>query len=263
MSSNIAVSGKGGTGKTSIACLIVRYLLKNNLTPILAVDADPNSNLGESLGLTLKGTVGSVLADFQKEKIRIPAGVTKESYLDFKLNEVITEGKGVDLVTMGRGEGRDCYCYPNTILRKFIDTLASNYAYMVMDNEAGMEHLSRATTQNVDELLIVSDHSVKGIRTTGRIRDLVHELGLIVKRMTFIINMVPGEIDPLVSEELTRLKIEPVVIIPEDERILQYDLELKPLLALPDNSKAVVAVNELMVKLLGKNQTIIKGGLKK
>jgi len=251
LSFNIAVAGKGGSGKTSVASLVIRYLMKKGAGPILAIDADPNANLGESLGLDIKQTVGSIIASFNEEKINIPPGMTKEAYLEYKLNEVIVEAKGLDLVTMGRGEGPDCYCYPNLILRKFADTLAENYPYMVMDNEAGMEHLSRRTTQDVDELLIISDHSVKGIRTVARIRDLVAELKLSVKRQSVLINLVPDGLDPLVVEELSRWGIKPTATIPLDEEVYHYDLKLKPLLDLPDSSKAVRAVGDLMTKLLG------------
>ena len=253
MSFNIAVAGKGGSGKTSLASLIIRYLLKNGRGSILAIDADPNANLGESLGLTIKQTIGSIIATFNDEKINIPAGMTKEAYLDFKLNDAVVESKGLDLVTMGRGEGAECYCYPNLILRKFIDTLADNYAHTVMDNEAGMEHLSRRTTQNIDELLIISNHSVKGVRAVARIRDLVSELKLVVKRQSVVINFVPDKLNPLISEELSRLGINPVVTIPLDEEVSEYDLKLKPLLDLPDTSKAVKAINNLLVKLVNKN----------
>ena len=253
MSFSIAVAGKGGSGKTSMASLIIRYLKKNSTGPILAVDADPNANLGESLGLEAKQTVGLMLDDFQRNKINIPPGMTKETYLEYKLNEVMIESKGLDLVVMGRGEGPECYCYPNLILRKFVDTLADNYTYIVMDNEAGMEHLSRRTTQNIDELLIISNHSVKGIRTVARIRDLVSELKLVVKRQSVIINLAPTKLDPLVTEELSRLEIEPTATIPLDEEVYEYDLRLKPLLDLPDTSQAVTAVSHLMDKLLNKN----------
>ena len=252
MSFSIAVAGKGGSGKTSVASLVIRYLKKNGAGPILAVDADPNANLGESLGLEVKETVGLILDAFEKDKINIPAGMTKESYLEFKLNSIIVESKGLDLVTMGRGEGPECYCYPNLILKKFVDTLTENYAYVVMDNEAGMEHLSRRTTQNVDELLIISDHSVKGIRTVSRIRQLVSELKLAVKRQSMIINFVPAKLDPLVVKEMDKLGINPIATIPLDEEIHEYDLKLKPLLDLPDTSKAVKVVSDLMAKLLNK-----------
>ena len=250
MSFSIAVAGKGGSGKTSVASLVIRYLKNNGSGPILAIDADPNTNLGESLGLEVKQTVGSVLDNFQKTKINIPPGMTKEVYLDYKLNEIIVESKEIDLLTMGRGEGPECYCYPNLIVRKFADTLAENYAYVVMDNEAGMEHLSRRTTDNIDELLIISNHSVKGVRTVARIKDLVTQLKLAVKRQSAIINFAPSKLDPLVVNELSRLEIEPAAIIPVDKAMYEYDLKLKSLLDLPDNSEAVIAINQLMAKLL-------------
>ena len=258
MGFSIAVAGKGGTGKTSVTSLIIRYLRKNGSGPILAIDADPNSNLGESLGLDIKQTVGSIIASFNEEKINIPPGMTKEAYLEYKLNEAVVESKGLDLLTMGRGEGAECYCYPNLLLRKFADALAGNYAYVVMDNEAGMEHLSRRTTQNIDVLLIISDHSVKGVRTIARIRDLVSELKLAVNKQSVIINFAPVELAPAVNEEMTRLGIESPILIPEDEQIHQYDLELKPLLDLPDTSKAVRAVSDLMPELLNHRKSKLK-----
>jgi CO dehydrogenase maturation factor len=250
LSFNIAVAGKGGTGKTSIASMVIRYLMRKGAGPILAIDADPNANLGESLGLDIKQTLGSLIASFNEEKINISPGMTKETYLDLKMNEAIVEAKGIDLVTMGRGEGPACYCYPNVILRKFADTLSGNYPYTVMDNEAGMEHLSRRTTQNIDELLLVSDHSVKGVRTLARIKELVDELKLVVKRQSVLINMVPDAIDPIVAREMSRLGIEPTATIPMDDEVYQYDIELKPLLQLPDSSRAVQAVDNLMTRLL-------------
>jgi len=247
---SIALAGKGGSGKTSIASLIIRYLKENGPGPILAIDADPNTNLGESLGLEVIQTVGLVLDKFQRDKIEIPPGMTKEAYLEYRLNEVIIEDEKLDLVTMGRGEGSECYCYPNLILRKFVDRLADNYAYVVMDNEAGLEHLSRRTTQNVDELLIVANPTVKGVRTVARIKDIVAQLKLRVRRQSVIINPAPPQLDPLVKKELLRLEIEPTASIPLDEEVYQYDVELKPLLELPDSSRAVTAVNDLMAKLL-------------
>ncbi|MDP3880376.1 MAG: AAA family ATPase [Dehalococcoidales bacterium] len=253
MSFSIAVAGKGGTGKTSITSMIIRYLVKNGLTPILAVDADPNANLGESLGLEVRQTIGSIIASFNDEKIHIPAGMTKEAYLEIKMNGAMVESKGLDLLSMGRGEGPACYCYPNSMLRKFMDELIGNYAYTVMDNEAGMEHLSRRTTQNIDELLFVSDHSIKGIRTIARLIELVAELDLRVKRQSVVINRVANGIDPLVNEELSRLGIEPAAIIPEDKLIQLSDFERKPLLELPDTSVAAAAVSDFIARLLDRN----------
>ena len=250
MSFNIAVAGKGGSGKTSLASLIIRYLKNSGAGPILAVDADANANLGESLGLKVAQTVGVLLDDFQRSKMNIPAGMTKEIYLDYKLNEILVESKGLDLLTMGRGEGPECYCYPNVIVKKFADSLAENYAYTVMDNEAGMEHLSRRTTQDADALLLVSNHSVKGVRTIARIKELVSSLKLRVRKELAVISIAPAELDSLVTEELERVGIELAAVIPEDEELYRYDLELKPLLDLPETSEAVRAVNDLMQKVL-------------
>jgi len=247
---SIAVAGKGGTGKTSVSALVIRYLLRKGAGTILAVDADPNSNLAESLGLEVRQTVGRILNEFQGEKLRIPAGTTKEAFLEYQLNTAITESRGLDLITMGRGEGPECYCYPNTVIRKLIDGWAKNYRYVVMDNEAGMEHLSRRTTQNIDELLLVSDHSVKGLRAIARIRGLVKELRLAVKRESVIINLAPEELDPLLVAEMERLGIAPAALIPVDDELKRYDLEQKPLSDLPDTSQAVTALNALMDRLL-------------
>ena len=253
MTFSIAVAGKGGSGKTSISSLIIRYLKNNNLEPILAIDADPNANLAEGLGVEVNETVGSIIASFNSEKINIPPGMTKEAYLEYNLNGAIVENKGLDLLTMGRGEGAECYCYPNLLLRKLVDSLAGNYAYVVMDNEAGMEHLSRRTTQHVDVLLLVSDHSVKGVRTLARLKELINELKLEVGKQSVVINFVSDGIDPLINEELARLGMEPTVTIPLDEEIRDSDIKQKSLLELPDTSKAAKTVDSLMTELLKSN----------
>jgi CO dehydrogenase maturation factor len=244
------MAGKGGTGKTSLAGLIIRYLLKHNATPILAVDADANANLAWSLGLTVKQTIGSVLADFNDVKMSIPPGMTKEAYLNLKLNGAVVESKSVDLITMGRGEGAGCYCFPNNVLKEFIDKLAVNYRFLVMDNEAGLEHLSRRTTENVDELIIVSNHSMKGVRTIGNILDLIKELKLNVKRQSIVINQAPGRLDSMIVEGLDDLGVQADAVIPMDDLIADYDLQQKPLTDLPDDSPAVLALEALMEKLL-------------
>jgi CO dehydrogenase maturation factor len=247
---SIAVAGKGGSGKTSTTALIIRYLINKKVGPILAVDADPNTNLGESLGVEVKDTVGQMLDRFQKEKIEIPAGITKETYLEIQLNSLLMESQGFDLLSMGRGEGQDCYCYPNTILRKFIDRLAENYAFVVMDNEAGMEHLSRGTTRDVDELLIVSNHSVKGVRTIGRIQELISELRLKIKHQSVVINMVADKLDPAIEAELQKMGTRADIVIPQDQQIVEADLALQPLLQLQESSPAVKAVESMMSGIL-------------
>ena len=249
MSIKIAVAGKGGCGKTSITTLVIRYLKKNGQVPILAVDADPNANLGESLGLKVGQTIGTILDAFQHDKISIPPGLTKEAYLEYKLNETVVESQGLDLITMGRGQGPECYCYANTVLKKFIESLSDAYTYVVMDNEAGMEHLSRKTTDDVDVLLLVSNHSVKGVRAIGRIIELTNELKLHIKKKLVVINLVPDKLDPLVAEELTRLGLKADIIIPEDKTLYRHDLEQKPLMDMPDNSPAVNAIAKMMANI--------------
>ncbi len=261
MSFSIAVAGKGGTGKTTLATLVVRHLINAKLTPILAIDADPNANFGESMGLQVNDTVGSTIAGFNEDKISLPQGMTKEAYLEFKLNTTLVESRGVDLLTMGRGQGADCYCYPNLVLRKFADTLVGNYRYMVMDNEAGMEHLSRKTTDNIDVLMLVSNHSIKGVRAVSRIKELVAELKLSVAQEMVVITSVPNGIDPLLSEELVKLGIKPAALIPYDESIQKFDFERRTLLDLPEESRAVTAVRDLMAGILEK-ETMLKGARK-
>jgi CO dehydrogenase maturation factor len=242
MTISIALAGTGGTGKTSIACLILRHMLNNGGAPVLAVDADPASNLGFGLGLEVDKTIGSILAGFNENKLVIPIGMSKESYLNSKLNESIVESRGFDLITMGRGEGAGCYCFPNNVLKSFIDKLLPNYKFMVMDNEAGLEHLSRGTTESIDELIIVSNHSIKGVRTVGTIMQLILELKLNIKRKWVVVNQAPDSIDPLVSTELSRLGMLSYVKIPEDRLIMEYDWHQRSLLEMPDDSdrKSVV-----------------------
>jgi len=251
MSYSVAVAGKGGSGKTTTAALIIRYLLQRGLRPALAVDADGNANLHESLGLTLNTTVGTTVAGFNDEKMDLPHGMTKTAYLEMKLSEAMVESPGVDLISMGRGDGSGCYCYPNSVLKQFIDKLRPNYKCMVIDNEAGMEHLSRGTTDNIDDLLIISDHSVKGIRTLGRIRALVDELKLDIRRVSAVVARAPeGTLDSQVAGELAALGIIPAAIIPSDTLVLQADLDRRSLLDLPDSSSAVRAVAAMMDHLI-------------
>jgi len=245
----IAVSGKGGTGKTTIAALVIRYLLRKNLKPILAVDADPNANLGDALGVKAENTVGKVLDNFLKDKESLATGIVKESLIDYKLSEILVEEKGFDLLSMGQGEGPGCYCYPNTIVRNYIEKLASNYKYVVIDNEAGMEHISRRTNGNLDVLFLVSDPSLRGIRTCKKLEDLVNQLGLNVKKLYLIINRVGNGIPPQLMEELEKLKLSLLGILPEDKNIIDCELNGVPMLNLEENSISVIKLNEVMAKI--------------
>ncbi|GAG62960.1 unnamed protein product [marine sediment metagenome] len=165
MNVKIALAGKGGTGKTTIGSLIIRSLIEGKKGSILALDADPNSNLNEFLGVNVSNTIGMIREDFKKNAPRLTGGIYKDQLVEMNVHQTLVEGKGFDLLVMGRGEGPGCYCYANNLFKKYIDILQDNYDYIVMDNEAGMEHLSRKTTSNVNYLLIISGPSPKGILT--------------------------------------------------------------------------------------------------
>lgn len=246
----IAVSGKGGTGKTTLAALIVRYLLQKNYKPILAVDADPNSNFGDALGVKVESTVGKVLDGFLKDKENLPTGVVKESLIDYKLSEILLEEKGFDLISMGQGEGPGCYCYPNTIIRNYIEKLASNYKHVVIDNEAGMEHISRRTNGSLDVLLLVSDPSMKGIRTCKKLENLVGELNLNIKKTYLLINRVSHETPSPILEEVEKLNLNLLQTIPEDDLIIDHELKGIPMLNLDESSPSVIKIKEALAKIL-------------
>jgi CO dehydrogenase maturation factor len=246
----IAMAGKGGTGKTTLSALIIRYLRSNGQGPILAVDADPSSNLADALGLAVKQSLGTAREDFFETKGKLPPGMTKETYLEMKLHEILVESKGLDLLVMGRPEGPGCYCYANNILRHHLDVLVKNYPYAVMDNEAGMEHLSRRTTQGVDYLLFLSDYSIKGIRTVGKIRELIDELKLSVKERHLVVDRAPEELDPGFSREIQAQGLNLLATVPADPFISDYEMKGKPLLSLPDDSPAVQVVAEMMGKMI-------------
>src|SRR4030043_215279 len=192
----IALAGKGGTGKTSIAGLAVRYLMEKKKKPVLAVDADSNACLHEALGVEVHATIGD-LREESLEKIRSggerPGGMSMEQLFDYQVQQSVIEAKGFDLMVMGRPEGPGCYCAANNIIRKYTDKLSESYRYVVIDNEAGMEHLSRRTTHSVNLLLIVSDPAVRGIQTAARINGLVDELQLEIDTRVLIINRISGD----------------------------------------------------------------------
>jgi CO dehydrogenase maturation factor len=246
----IAMAGKGGTGKTTLSALIIRYLQKKGLKPILAVDADPSSNLVDALGLKVNKSLGTAREDFFETKGNLPPGMTKETYLEMKLHEILVESPGLDLLVMGRPEGPGCYCYANNILRRHLDLLIKNYPFVVMDNEAGMEHLSRRTTQGVDQLLFLSDYSLKGIRTVGKIRELIEELKLSVKEKHLVVDRAPKDVDPGFSREIEKQGLKLLGMIPEDPFIFEYEMKGKPLLDLPDDSPAVQVVAGMMEKMM-------------
>ena len=252
MAFTIAFAGKGGTGKTSLAGLVVKYLVSKRKGPVLAVDADSNACLNESLGVSIHATIGG-LREESLQTVRggsdRPGGMSMEQLFDYQVQQSLIEAEGFDLMVMGRPEGPGCYCGANNIIRKYTDILSEKYPYVVIDNEAGMEHLSRRTTHKVNLLIIVSDPTVKGILTAKRINDLVDELNLEVDRRVLIINRVTGS----EGEELKKMAEERGItvagLVPQDDAIFRFDLEGKPVCTLPNNAKSVQALYGIIMTL--------------
>lgn len=243
-----AFAGKGGSGKTTLAGLLVRFLKEHRMTPILAVDADSNANFNEVLGLEVEETLGQV-----REMLRenVPVGMTKDIFIEMKVEQALVETKDFDLIVMGRPEGPGCYCAANNLLTRSIDRLIGNYPYLVIDNEAGMEHFSRLTTKDIDLLFVVSDPSRRGMISARRICDLVDELGIRVGRRFLMINRYREGLTRLTSQQIKGLGPESVATIPEDELIYQFDLEGRPTTQLPPDSVALQAADEIFARLIG------------
>jgi CO dehydrogenase maturation factor len=250
MSCVIAMAGKGGVGKTTVSALIVRYFARHLSDPVLAIDADPNSNLGETLGLIIEKTVGDIREDFMKDPQGVPSGMDKVLYLEMLMNQVLMEEKNFDLLVMGRQEGQGCYCMVNNILNRFADELESNYRYLLVDNEAGMEHLSRRTSGKVDMLLMVTDYALRGLRAVGRINGMLGDLKLDVRQKGLIVNRAPERLSQAFLDEAAQIGVPILCTIPQDDHLLEFDMERRSLLELPDDSPAVLAVNGLMEKIL-------------
>jgi CO dehydrogenase maturation factor len=249
MSKIIALAGKGGVGKTTVSALITRYFTKHHKEPLLAIDADPNSNLGETLGLKIEKTVGDIREDFMKDPQGVPSGMDKIVYLEMLMNQVLVEHPAFDLLVMGRQEGQGCYCMVNNILNRFAGELEKNYTYLLVDNEAGMEHLSRRTSGRVDMLLLVTDYALRGLRAVGRINDMLGDLKLSVEHKGLIVNRAPETLSPAFLEEAERIGVPILCTIPDDQNLLDFDMERRSLLDLPDDSPAVLAIQRLMEKV--------------
>ena len=253
MTYNIAVAGKGGVGKTSLTGLLIDTLVKQKKDPILVVDADANCNINDVLGLEINGTIGEIKEkanQMEQKREQYPGGMTKSQYLEYELNSIVEEGNGYDLLVMGRSEGEGCYCFVNSILKRQIQLMSNHYDYVVMDNEAGMEHLSRKVLRDIDDLLLISDCSARSIEAVARIRDLANEIGIKVGRTSLIVNKVPGgELNDGVKREIERFNLNLLGVVPMDEMIFEYDCNRKPLVDLPEDSKARVAMKEIFNKL--------------
>ena len=261
MSTTIALAGKGGVGKTTIAAMVIKYLAQSQNGAILAIDADPSSNLNMVLGLELEWTVGDIREDML-EQVRssvvaggaamgtLPGGASKREYLDYQVRTSISEGNHFDLIAMGRSEGPGCYCAVNHNLREVIDSLSRNYRYIVIDNEAGMEHLSRRTTRDVDHLLVVSDPTQRGIVAAERFAALRNELDINVENAYLILNRAPAEIPAPLQERIAALDIPLLGVIPADAEITDFDFSGRPLVELEENSPVYRAIAEMMTEII-------------
>jgi CO dehydrogenase maturation factor len=253
-----AVSGKGGTGKTSIAALIIRRLSESVSKSVLAVDADPNVSLNELLGIKLSHTIGAIREELKDSGSTLPGGMTKQQFLEYKVQTSLVETPNFDLIAMGRPEGPGCYCYANNLLREILKTLSSNYEYVVIDNEAGMEHLSRRTAHNIDRLLLLSLPSVRAIRTAGKISRLLPELDVRVGKTHLVLNRTRGLLPQSIQNCAQEEGLNHFHSIPEDEQLFILDQEENSIQKIPVDSPVILAVDQLILKLIqnGKNDEV-------
>jgi len=246
MSKVIAFAGKGGVGKTTVASLVLRYMGEAGKSPVLAVDADPNSNLGETIGLEVTSTIGDIRESYMKDPQGIPSGMDKINYLELLIEQALIEKPTFDLLVMGRQEGQGCYCMVNNILNNFTDKLSTQYEYMIVDNEAGMEHLSRRTSGQVDMLYLITDYSLRGLRAVRRINIMLQGLKLDVKNLAIVVTRGPEKLSDAFLAEVAEIGLPIAGIIPNDPALLEFDMERRSLLELPDDSLSVLAVQKLM-----------------
>jgi len=254
MSFTIAVAGKGGTGKTTLSALMIRALQERGMTPILAVDADPNANLGEALGLTADLSIGRLQAETLKQIHSLPAGVPLSRHLEYELHQAIAEGEGIDLLVMGHGEGPGCYCAVNHILRRYIESLRSSYRYTILDNEAGMEHLSRRVSHGIDLLVVVSDASPTALRSAGRIAGIADDLELEIGRRCLVLTNLRDDLSDRAAAEVERTGLELAARIPFDEEMYELTLAGRPIAELSPGAASLAEVSDMLDTLLQKEE---------
>jgi CO dehydrogenase maturation factor len=262
MATTIALAGKGGVGKTTIAGMVIKYLAETQDRAILAIDADPSSNLNMVLGLDLEWTVGDIredmLAQVQQSLLQsgaamgtLQGGMSKADYLDFEVRSSLSEGDRFDLIAMGRPEGAGCYCAVNHNLREVVDSISKSYRYVVIDNEAGMEHLSRRTTRDVAHMLMVSDPTQRGIVATERIAQMIPDLDINVENVHLILNRVMGEIPEPLMEKIASMGVNFLGAVPANQDLMEFEFSGRPLVDLGDESPVYQAVAGMMQEILG------------
>ncbi len=255
----IAVAGKGGTGKTLVSALLIKYLVDNQRKTVLAIDADPSTNLDLTLGTAVDETVGDIREETsdQISSGTFMSGISKPEYLDLRINQALVEERGYDLLAMGRPEGPGCYCAANNMLRATIDHLSKSYDCVVIDNEAGLEHLSRRTTRSVDLLLIISDPTMRGLTTAERVAHLIHEVKTQVGHIRLVVNRVPTDEqgDPALASQLEQFiadsQLKLAGLIPLDPMVAEFDAAGRPLVELPEEAPARLAVEAIFHSLDG------------
>lgn len=260
MTTTIALAGKGGVGKTTIAGMVIKYLVGSQSGAVLAIDADPSSNLNMVLGLDLDWTVGDIregmLAQVKDSLLAsgaamgtLPGGVSKHEYLDYQVRSSLSEGDRFDLIAMGRSEGPGCYCAVNHNLREVVDAISKNYRYVVIDNEAGMEHLSRRTTRDVEHLLVVSDPTQRGIVAAQRIAAFRKDLDINIENTYLVLNRLIGAIPAPLQERIKGMDIPLLGVIPADDMLAEFEFSGRPLIDMGDDSPVYQAVAEMMEKM--------------
>ncbi|MGI5873469.1 MAG: AAA family ATPase [Bacillota bacterium] len=249
----IAVAGKGGVGKTTVCGLIIQHLCKEGKSPVLAVDADSNSNLNEVLGVEAKQTLGEIREKMKKAaslQSEIPSTVSKDVYAEKEVFAALTEEDDFDLLVMGRSQGQGCYCFVNGLLQRQIMSIQDNYPYMVVDNEAGMEHISRGLLPHIDTMILVSDCSRRGIQAAGRIAELVEEMDLRPEQMGLIVNRAPnGEMNEGTAEEVKNQNLNLLGVIPADDQVYEFDCDGKAIVDIPEDAPIRKALNDIIAKL--------------
>ncbi len=249
MGLTLAMTGKGGVGKTTLSALTVDWLVRHGEMPILAVDADSNSNLHEALGVSFGATVGGI-REAARQQAQSLKGVSKQEFLDLRVQEALVEQKGFDLIVMGRPEGQGCYCFANNVLREVLDRLARNYKHVVLDSEAGLEHVSRRTLLSLDYLMIVSDCTVRGIHTAGRISALADEVALPAKKRGLIVNRVPGgELPAAVRAAVEDTHLPLLATVPLDPCIAAFDADGLSIQSIPLDSPARLAIDAVLEQI--------------